>query len=275
VLAALLVVIVSSGAVRDPQAATGTLHVRVTSESKPLAGADVQVGSVKATTSPLGDASVTVAAGDARVAVRCARFIDKTITVTVVAGRVTEVAVELDPQPTAEEEVVVTATRTDKRVQDEPMRVEVLGRDEIEEKLLMTPGDIAMLLSETTGLRVQSTAPALGAASLRVQGLRGRYTQLLSDGLPLYGGQSGSIGLLQIPPMDLGQVEVIKGVASSLYGASALGGVVNLVSRRAPAAPEHEALFNQTTQGGTNAVLWLAGPVQPRLGYTLLAEADH
>jgi outer membrane receptor for ferrienterochelin and colicin len=64
-----------------------------------------------------------------------------------------------------------------------------------------------------------------------VQGLRGRYTQVLADGLPLY-GQAGSINVLQIPPMDLGQVEVIKGVASALYGGSALGGVINLVSRR-------------------------------------------
>src|SRR4249919_4405288 len=90
--------------------------------------------------------------------------------------------------PTVEETVIVTSTRSDKRVQDEALRVEVLGREEIEEKLLMTPGDIAMLLSETTGLRVQVTSPGLGAASLRIQGLRGRYTQLLSDGLPLYGG---------------------------------------------------------------------------------------
>src|SRR5690349_16369910 len=121
-----------------------------------------------------------------------------------------------------DEDVIVRSTRSDKRVQDEALRVEVLGREEIEEKLLMTPGDIAMLRSETTGLRVQVTSPGLGGASLRIQGLRGRYTQLLSDGLPLYGGQSGSIGLLQIPPMDRGQVEVIKGVASSLFGSSAL-----------------------------------------------------
>ena len=177
--------------------------------------------------------------------------------------------------PKIEEEVIVTATRSNTRVQDEPLRVEVLGREEIEEKLLMTPGDIAMLLSETTGLRVQVTSPGLGAASLRIQGLRGRYTQLLSDGLPLYGGQSGSIGLLQIPPMDLGQVELIKGVASSLFGSSALGGVVNLVSRRPGDTREHDALFNQTTLGGTDGIAFLSGPISDRWGYTLLANADR
>jgi outer membrane receptor for ferrienterochelin and colicins len=183
------------------------------------------------------------------------------------------------PEQTApvrvDEEVIVRSTRSDKRVQDEALRVEVLGREEIEEKLLMTPGDIAMLLSETTGLRVQVTSPGLGGASLRIQGLRGRYTQLLSDGLPLYGGQSGSIGLLQIPPMDLGQVEVIKGVASSLFGSSALGGVVNLISRRPADRHEREVLFNQTSLGGTDAVWWSSGPIAAHWKYSLVANADR
>jgi len=55
------------------------------------------------------------------------------------------------------------------------MGVEVLGREEIEEKMLMTPGDIVMMLNEMGGMRVQATSPALGAASVRIQGRRGRY----------------------------------------------------------------------------------------------------
>ena len=69
-----------------------------------------------------------------------------------------------------EETVIVTATRTDTRLQDQPVRVEVIDREEIEEKALMTPGSVAMLLGETTGLRVQTTSPALGAANVRIQG---------------------------------------------------------------------------------------------------------
>src|ERR1051326_2928768 len=105
------------------------------------------------------------------------------------------------------------------------MRVEVLDAEEIEEKQLMTPGDIVMMLNEMGGLRVQATSPSLGAASVRVQGMRGRYTRFLSDGLPLFGAEVGGLGLLQIPPTDLGQGEVIKGGASALYGAGACGGV--------------------------------------------------
>ena len=133
----------------------------------------------------------------------------------------------------------------------------------------MTPGDVAMMLTETNGLRVQVTSPSTGAANVRVQGLRGRYTQILSDGLPLY-GQAGSLSVLQIPPMDLGQVEVIKGVASALYGSAALGGVINLVSRRPrEGEPEREVLFNRTSRGGTDGAIWLSRRTSPGVGLYL------
>jgi iron complex outermembrane receptor protein len=68
----------------------------------------------------------------------------------------------------AEEVIIVQGTRTRRRVQDEPIRVEVIVREEIEEKLLMRPGQIAMLVNETPGVRVQVTSPALGAANIRI-----------------------------------------------------------------------------------------------------------
>jgi outer membrane receptor for ferrienterochelin and colicins len=165
------------------------------------------------------------------------------------------------PVPAVEEHVTVVATtRTGRRIDDEPTRVEVLEREEIEEKMLMTPGDIVMLLNEMGGLRVQATSLSLGAAAVRIQGMRGRYTRLLADGLPLLGEVRG-LGLLQVPPMDLGQVEVIKGVASALYGAGAMGGVVNVLSRRPGAEATRELLLNRSTRGGTDAVAFLSGPV--------------
>jgi outer membrane receptor for ferrienterochelin and colicins len=167
------------------------------------------------------------------------------------------------------EDIVVQATRTGRRVQDEPIRVEVLDREEVEEKILMSPGNIAMLVNETPGLRVQVTSPALGAANVRVQGLKGRYTQILADGLPLYGGQTPSIGLLQIPPTDLGQVEIIKGAASALYGPSALGGVINLVSRRPLSEQQGELLLNATSRGGQDVTAYNSGPLTDAISYSL------
>ena len=174
------------------------------------------------------------------------------------ASNVEEAEAEAEEEEEAEEEIVVQATRSGRRVQDEPLRVEVIGREEIEEKILMRPGNIAMVLSETGGLRVQVTSPALGSSNIRVQGTDGRYTQLLADGLPLYGGQTSSLGLLQIPPTDLGQVEVIKGSVSALYGASALGGVINLASRRPAEEPQFEALLNATTRNGQDATAYVS-----------------
>ncbi|OAN99897.1 ligand-gated channel [Sphingomonadales bacterium EhC05] len=175
----------------------------------------------------------------------------------------------------AEQVIIVQGTRNRRRVQDEPIRVEVIVGEEIEEKAIMRPGNIAMLVAETGGVRVQTTSPALGAANIRIQGLEGRYTQLLADGLPLYGGQAASLGLLQIPPTDLGQVEIIKGAASALYGPSALGGVINLISKRPGDAFEAEILANATTRGGQDLTGYISGPLTGKLGMSLTAGAHR
>src|SRR5437870_8956712 len=254
--------------------AQGGLVVEVRSGSGPVEQAEVSAGGQLVLTNVRGEAKLDLTPGDVELTIGRYGFTSRTVRASVSEGITTRVIVELEPESVLKQEITVTATRTETRIEDQPLRVEVLDQEEVEEKTLMTPGDIAMLLNETSGLRVQVTAPSLGAANIRVQGLRGRYTQLLADGLPLYGGQTGSIGLLQIPPLDLGRVEVIKGVASALYGSSALGGVINLVSRR-PRQSERELLLNQTTRGGTDSVFWLAEPVKNRWGYTLLGGAHY
>ena len=216
---------------------TGTVRVQVRAAQKPVEDAEVIVAGTTHRTDTAGAATIMNISGTVELTVIKAGFAPATASVHVAPGATQEIIVELQPQPTVEETVtVIASTRTDKRLEDQPMRVEVLGREEIEEKMLMTPGDIVMMLNEMGGMRVQATSPSLGAASVRIQGMRGRYTRVLSDGLPLF-GEVGGLGLLQIPPMDLGQVEVIKGVASALYGAGAMGGVINLLSRRPGVEP--------------------------------------
>jgi iron complex outermembrane receptor protein len=106
----------------------------------------------------------------------------------------------------------------------------------------------------------------------------GRYTAFLSDGLPLFGQQGAGLGLLQIPPMDLAQVEVIKGNSSALYGSAAMAGIVNLISRRPTKEPVHEFLFNRSSLGGTDGSMFLASQLTPHWGASLLGGAyfqDH
>jgi iron complex outermembrane receptor protein len=198
-----------------------------------------------------------------------------TLALVLRAGQDTTVTFQLEEAETALAAVIVSATRGERRVEDTPLRVEVIEEEEVAEKVAMTPGDVAMMLNETSGLRVQVTNPSLGGANVRMLGLRGRYSLLLADGLPLYGGQAGGLGLLQIPPVDLARVEVIKGTASALYGSAALGGVVNLLSKRPGEEPERTILLNQTSRGGTDGVFFGGGPLAGRWGYTLLAGAHR
>ncbi len=174
-------------------------------------------------------------------------------------------------EETETEDIVIQSTRSKRRVQAEPVRVEVITREEIEEKMLMRPGNVAMIMSETGGVRMQVTSPALGAANIRIQGMSGRYSQILADGLPLYGGQASSLGVLQVTPADLGQVEVIKGAASALYGPSALGGVVNLIARRPGDVAAGEILLNATSRDGQDITAYLASPLPDQWGYSLTA----
>lgn len=129
------------------------------------------------------------------------------------------------------EEIVISSTRSTRSVQNIPTRIEFIGSEELDEKGNMKPGDIRMLLAESTGIHVQTTSPTSANASIRIQGLDGRYTQILKDGFPIYSGASSGLGLLQIPPLDLKQVEVIKGSTSTLYGGGAIAGLVNLISK--------------------------------------------
>jgi outer membrane receptor for ferrienterochelin and colicins len=255
--------------------APAMLVVRVQAGDAPAAGAIVDVGDQKAETDADGRAALSVAPGPVTITVTKEGFVAVQQAVTVSASGL-EVAIDLVTIPNVEEEVVVVATtRTGRRVEDQPTRVEVLGREEIEEKMLMTPGDIVMMLNEMGGLRVQATSPSIGAASVRVQGMKGRYTRFLSDGLPLFGQQVGGLGLLQIPPMDLGQVEVMKGVASALYGAGAMGGVVNLLTRRPGDERTVDLLVNQSTLGATDGVAFLSTPLGPTWRLSLLGGAHR
>jgi len=244
------------------------LVITVRHDNGPVAGATVTCGTSKVETDAQGKVTVPVPQGGCTLVVTREGLTPFSQPVTMTSP---SLIVDLEEALEVEEEVIVTATRTGRLASDQATRVEVVVREEIEEKLLMTPGDIVMLLNETSGIRLQPTAPALGAASVRVQGMPGRFTSVLTDGLPINGTQVASLGLLQIPPMDLQQVEVIKGSASALYGPSALGGVINLVTRRPTPAHAGEALFNVTSRSGADGLLWLSGPLTRAWGYTMLA----
>lgn len=151
------------------------------------------------------------------------------------------------------EEIIINSTRSSRTIEDIPTRVEFIAGEELTEKGNMKPGDIRMLLNESTGIQTQQTSATSYNSSIRIQGLDGKYTQLLRDGFPLYSGFSGGLSLMQITPLDLKQVEVIKGASSTLYGGGAIAGLVNLITKTPEEEPELSFMLNGTSARGLDA----------------------
>lgn len=183
------------------------------------------------------------------------------------------IKVELDEGEELEE-VVIATTRASRTIQDIPTRIEAITGEELGEKAAMNSSNIGMLLSETTGVQIQQTSLSSGNMSIRIQGLDGRYTQILKDGFPLYGGFAGGLSIMQIPPLDLKQVELIKGSSSTLYGGGAIAGLVNLISITPTEKPKLEVMFNQTSALGTTGNIFYAQKYK-KTGLTIYSSVSN
>lgn len=172
------------------------------------------------------------------------------------------------------EEVVVAATRSSRSIEDTPTRVEAITGEELGEKAAMNSSNIGMLLSETTGVQMQQTSLSSGNMNIRIQGLDGRYTQILKDGFPIYGGFAGGLSIMQIPPLDLKQVELIKGSNSTLYGGGAIAGLVNLVSITPLEKPVLSFMVSQTSALGSTGNFFYAEKFG-KTGLTLYGSANN
>ncbi|MGK4567446.1 TonB-dependent receptor plug domain-containing protein [Flavobacterium sp. 3HN19-14] len=167
------------------------------------------------------------------------------------------------------EEVIIQSNRTSRTIKNTPTRVETIDEEELEEKANMKAANVSMVLHESTGLTVQQTSATSGNASIRVQGLDGRYTQLLKDGYPNFGNFASGLSILEIPPLDLAQVEVIETAASTLYGGGAIAGVVNFISKMPKEEAEYNFMLNQSNVGQTNFGLY-SSHKKGKFGYTFL-----
>ncbi len=174
-----------------------------------------------------------------------------------------------------EEVIIVSSSRTNSRIEDLPTKVEVLGAEEVREENGIKPGNIASLLGDIAGIQIQQTNAATGNADMRIQGLQGKYTQILRDGMPLFGGYAGSFSILQIPPLDLQQIELVKGASSTLYGGGAIAGMLNLISKKPKLGkPEKSLTFNFSSLKETNLNSFFSKRNE-KTGYTLYAGATQ
>ncbi|HEX5171788.1 MAG TPA: TonB-dependent receptor [Cyclobacteriaceae bacterium] len=210
--------------------------------------------------------------GESTFKVSYVGYKDTTLTVTI--PQVEFILVKLQPVEEELEAVVISSTRTNSRIEDLPLRVEVLGLEEMDEESTLVPGNVASILGDLGVITIQRTNPVNGNDAIRMQGLDPQYMLITRDGLPLYGGFSGSLGVLSIPPLDLKQVEIIKGSVSTLYGGGAIAGMINFISKEPGSKPQRTVLLNLTTLKEKNLNTFFSGKISPKVGYTLFAGAN-
>ncbi|RZS90600.1 TonB-dependent receptor [Aquimarina brevivitae] len=185
-----------------------------------------------------------------------------------------EVVISLKQDTDALETIVIQTNRSTRTIKKIPTRIEFIGGEELMEKNMMNSTNISMVLRESTGIQMQQTSLSSGNSNIRIQGLDGRYTQLLRDGFPLYGGFSSGLSIMQIPPLDIKQFEIIKGSSSTLYGGGAIAGLVNLVSKTPEEDPELDLMFTQTQALGSTANVFYSER-NNKFGWTLYGSGNY
>src|SRR5262245_23477975 len=212
-----------AAAVQQPAASAqpfAEIHVVVRADSGPLAQAQVIVAGNTTHTNAEGRTTLRLAPGPVDITIVKEGFNPVTITATAVLGQSQESPITLERQSAIEEHVTVSATRTDKGIEDQPMRAEVLDAEEIEEKQLMTPGRHRDDAERNGRPTCSGNVTVTGRRECPGSGYAGAiYAVLVRRSAALWHRRRRARPA-QIPP-DLGQVEVIKGVASALYGRGA------------------------------------------------------
>ena len=213
-----------------------------------------------------------IADGRQTIVVTGIGYTEKEIKITFPQNETVNILMDLSAED-LEEIKVVSSTRSSRNIKDIPTRIEGIPAADLDEKSVMQPGNIKMLVSEIAGVQTQQTSQVSGGSSIRIQGLEGKYTQLLQDGFPLYSGFASGLSVLQIPPLNLKRVEVIKGATSTLYGGGAIAGLINLITKVPTAEREISFLANVNQ---TNALDLSAfyGEKYKKTGLTFFASGN-
>ena len=125
-------------------------------------------------------------------------------------------------------EVVITGTKTFKRKTDSPVLVTVLDSKALNNLQVC---NLSEGLKFQPGLRVETDCQTCNYTQLRINGLAGGYSQILINGRPIFSPLMGLYGMEQLPVNMIERIEVVRGGGSSLYGSSAIGGTINVITK--------------------------------------------
>jgi len=208
--------------------------------------------------------------GDVEIIITFISYQEQIIVLNLPLTDTTTIIINLLPEEELLNEVVITTSKTGARIEETPLKIEVIGTEELNEESSIKPDNVASILGDVSSVQIQNISPVTSEAVIRMQGLPGRYMLLLKDGMPVYSDISSGFSILSIPPLDLKQIEIVKGPASTLNGGGAIAGLVNFVSKEPVDSSETVFMINETTLKETNLNSYFSGK-KNKLGFTLFS----
>ncbi|WP_026914797.1 TonB-dependent receptor [Christiangramia portivictoriae] len=173
-----------------------------------------------------GSYELEIPAGDYKLVVKSQGFKTVYRNIKMDESRILNIEMEIDPNGL--DEIVVTGTRTAKRRTDSPVIVNLINSETLEQ---VVATDLSDGLRFQPGLRIEKDCQTCNYTQLRMNGLQGGYSQILVNGRPIFSPLTGLYGLEQIPVNMIERIEVVRGGVSALYGSSAIGGTVNVITK--------------------------------------------
>ena len=167
-------------------------------------------------------------AGTYTVTVETIGYESQSKKVTISKGTTTELDFAIKAMPLMLDHVVVTSSRSERLKQEAPSLVSVIGSELFSR---VASQSLAGGLTFQPGVRVENTCQNCGFPQVRINGLDGKYSQVLVDSHPLFSSLTGVYGLEQIPANMIERVEVVRGGGSALFGANAVGGTINIITK--------------------------------------------
>jgi len=226
---------------------THTINGTVTSEGKPVAFATV---SIKGTSNGSicddeGKFLLTSKHGEFTITVQAVGY--KTVQKSIHLDNSITINFELEEDISSLDQVVVTGTRTYKKRTNSAVIVNVINSTTLEN---VQACNLSEGLKFQTGLRVETDCQTCNYTQLRMNGLAGGYSQILINGRPIFSPLTGLYGMEQIPTNMIDKIEVVRGGGSALYGSSAIGGTVNVITK-IPRKNNYEIGFTHQNFKGT------------------------
>ena len=212
-------------------AQTGSLIGHVKSGDEHLPFANVVISSIQMGTVADKDGHFNISAipiGTYKVTCQLIGYKKQVKEISITEGKTTEIFFKLKEDVFGLEQVVISATRSEQNRKEAPVIVNVIDKRIFEATQSVT---LSEGLNFQPGLRMENNCQNCGFSQVRMNGLEGAYSQILIDGRPTFSALNGVYGLDQIPTNMIDRVEIIRGGGSALYGANAIAGTINIITK--------------------------------------------